>query len=333
MSKRHFSILLVITVIVAVAVFLVPRPTGRDASVEPTVYLPELAAVVNDVSMLRVTSEGGSGVVTLERREGGWVVQESHEYPADWGVLRPLLADLSQAEVVEEKTSNPEYYDRLGVEDPTAEGADSKLVEFPGRDVVPAVIVGNSAQGREGQYLRRQGEARSVLVDREIRLPLDRSGWLDRDIVDIPEDDVVAVTIRHGDGEVIEIQRSSTEVTDFTLNDIPEGRKTRSAWTINQMASALSALQLDGVAPVDEVSWAGAIALEVSTEDGLQVKAQLAEDEEHRWIRLEANGAQSAEAINERVEGWAYQIPLYKYDAVNKRMEDLLAEPEDDAEE
>ena len=34
---------------------------------------------------------------------------------------------------------------------------------------------------------------------------------------------------------------------------------------------------------------------------------------------------------NERVGGWAYQIPLYKYDTVNKRMEDLLAEPEDDA--
>ena len=333
MSKRHFSILLVITVIVAVAVFLVPRPTSRDASVEPTLYLPELAAVVNDVSILRVTSGGGSEVVTLERREGGWVVQESQDYPADWSVLRPLLADLSKAAVVEEKTSNPEYYDRLGVEDPTAEGADSKLVEFPGRDVVAAVIVGNSAQGREGQYLRRQGEARSVLVDREIRLPLDRSGWLDRDIVDIPEDDVVAATIRHGDGEAIEIQRSSTEVTDFTLNDIPEGRETQSAWTINQIASALSALQLDGVAPVDEVSWEDAIALEVSTEDGLQVYAQLAEDEEQRWIRLEASGSNAAEAINERVEGWAYQIPLYKYDAVNKRMQDLLAEPGDDAEE
>lgn len=330
MSKRHFSILLVITVIVAVAVFLVPRPTGRDASVEPSVYLPELAAVVNDLSLLRVTSEGGAEVVTLERGEGGWVVKESHDYPADWGVLRPLLANLSQAEVVEEKTSNPEYYDRLGVEDPSVEGAQSQLIEFPGRDVVPAVIVGNSAQGRDGQYLRRQDEARSVLVDREIRLPLDTSAWLDPDIIDVPEDEVVLVRIRHPDGETIEIERNSTEVTDFTLNGIPEGRKTRSAWTINQLASTLSALTLDGVAPVDEVEWEDAIALEVRTEDGLEVSARLAEDEEHRWIRLEAAGTDEAEAINERVEGWAYQIPLYKYDAVNKRRDDLLAEPEEE---
>ena len=131
MSKRHFSILFLITVVVAVAVFLVPSRTGRDSSTEYGRYLPELAKAVNDLSLVRVSAKGGTEVVTLERVESGWVVQESHDYPADWSVLRPLLANLSQAVVVEEKTSNPEYYHRLGVGDPDAEDSQSKLVEFP----------------------------------------------------------------------------------------------------------------------------------------------------------------------------------------------------------
>ncbi len=326
MSKRHFSILLVITALVALAVFLVPSRTGRDASIESTLFIPRLNEVVNDLALVRISSNGGAETVTLERSERGWVVRESYDYPADWSVLRPLLADLSQAEVVEEKTANPEFYHRLGVEDPMQEGADSRLIEFPGNEALPAVIVGNRAQGREGQYLRLQDEARSVLVDRAITLPLAASGWLESEIVDISDDDVLSVTIRHADGEQILVQRDSTEVTDFTLVNRPEGRETRSAWTINQLASVLSGLTLDAVVPMTDVAWEDAIELTMQTEAGLEVRAWLTADEEHRWLRLEASGSEAAEAISQRAEGWAYQIPLYKFDAVNKRMEDLLAE-------
>lgn len=333
MSKQHFSILLLVAVIVAAAVFLVPSRTSRDASVEPDVFLPALADVVNEIEQVRITANGGSEVVTLERRDDAWVVRESYDYPADWAVLRPLLADLSQAKVVEQKTSNPEYYHRLGVEDPAAEDAQSKLIEFPANDALPAVIVGDSAQGREGQYLRLQDQAASVLVDRAIELPVDATGWLQGDVVDVPDSEVVGVRVTHADGEVVEIQRNSPEVTDFTLNNLPEGRQTRSAWTLNQLASVLSALQLDAVSPVVDVNWDGAIALQVRTADGLVVDAWLAEDGEHRWIRLQAEGGEQADEINSRVEGWAYRIPLYKYDAVNKRMDDLLAEVDEESAE
>lgn len=332
MSKRHFSILLLITIVVALAVFLMPSRTGRDASVEPTVFLPGLSDRVNELEQVRITNNGGADVVTLEREEGGWVVAELYRYPADWSVLRPLLANLSQAEVIEVKTANSNYYDRLGVEDPTAEGAAGALVEFPGAEGLPAVIVGNSVEGREGQYMRQADEARSVLVDRSIDVPLDPSGWLLPEIVDVPESEVLEVRITHPDGEVVRIHRNDTEVTDFTLADIPEGRKTRSAWTINQIASVLSDLELEGVAPVGEVDWDNALELQVRAEDGLTVNASLVEDEALRWIRLQADGAERAEAINERVEGWAYQFALYKYDAANKRMENLLEQVEDETE-
>ena len=330
MSKRHFSILLLVTVVVAIAVFLMPTRTGRDAAIEAPEFMPALAGVVNELEQVRITSNGGADVITLEREEDGWVVAESHRYPADWSVLRPLLAALSQARIVEAKTANPDYYDRLGVEDPTAEGASSTLVEFPGADDLPAVIIGNSAQNREGQYLRLEGEARSVLVDRTIDIPIDRSGWLAAGIVDVPESEVLEVRITHPDGEVVHIHRNDTDVADFTLSDIPEGRKTRSAWTINQIAAVLDGLDLESVAPVDDVDWENAIEMEVRAEDGLVVRARLVEEEALRWLRLSAEGGGRANAINERVEGWAYQIALYKYDAVNKRMENLLAEVEEE---
>ena len=44
----------------------------------------------------------------------------------------------------------------------------------------------------------------------------------------------------------------------------------------------------------------------------------------------DAEGETAARAadINERVSGWAYRIPKYKFDTMNKRMDDLLQEAE-----
>lgn len=353
MSKKHFSILLAITVVVGLAVVLLPSRTSREASVKPGVYLPELAAAINDVEQVRITSDGGEEVVTLVRGAEGWVVQESYEYPADWSALRPLLASLSQAQVVEAKTDNPEYYHRLGVEDVDQPDAQGTLVSFPGSADLPGVIIGNAAQGREGQYMRRQDAAQSVLVDQAIRLPVSSAGWLNRSVVDLPQDEVLSVAVEHADGEQVRISRVSTEVNDFTLEGLPEGRKTRSAYSINQLASVFDGLDLESVLPADEVSWENASEVRMVSESGLQLNGYLVEDGEHRWIRLEAvaqapeviateeapvdqeaeetEGAEAtANEINQRVQGWAYQIPLYKYDAVNKRMDDLLEPVEEE---
>ena len=56
MSKRHFSYLLIVAVVVAIAVVLVPSKTGQQAERESGPFLPELAERVNDVDLIRVST-------------------------------------------------------------------------------------------------------------------------------------------------------------------------------------------------------------------------------------------------------------------------------------
>ena len=90
------------------------------------------------------------------------------------------------------------------------------------------------------------------------------------------------------------------------------------------------------------------------TADGLRVDADLIADEAATeeepgeatyWMRLQsglyqtavetgvtppeegegaAETSERAKAINQRVSGWAYRVPKYKYDAMTKKPEDLL---------
>lgn len=378
MSRKHFSWLLGVTVVAAIIVLLLPGRTGQESGFTRKPFLPELEAQVNDLDWLRVRQAGDTVVVTLERGEQYWRVQEFHGYRADWEQLRSLLAELAQAEIVEAKTANPDYYDRLGVEDVSAEDAGGLRLEFAEATGLPAVIVGNRPEGRSGRYLRLAKVAESVLVDRNLDVPGTAADWLDKTIVDIADSEVVEVEIVHPDGERIEARKTSADDEHFELLNVPEEREIRSAWTVDSLANALAALNLEAVAPQDELDWTDAVSFSLITADGLRVEVDgiVVEEEQgeaeaetdpaaaapaEHWVRLqaglyqtaldsaveapEADDAESdaegepaavvdttarAAEINRRVSGWAYRVPKYKFDAMNKRMEELLKAPAED---
>lgn len=358
MSRKHFSWLVALAVIATLVAVFMPRQTSRDDGFEPAPLLPGFAGQANAVDWLRVTAAGGEVLATLERGAERWTVQEAGGYAADWAVLRPLLAGLAAAEVVEDKTDNPAYYDRLGVRDVASHDAQGLQVEFHADTGLPAVILGTTAQGRDGQYARIAGQARSVLIDREFELPKRREDWIDRDVVDIGDDEVVEVGIVHADGETVRARRASTDDDDFTLEGVADGFEPKSAWTVNSLAGALASLRLDEVVQEEEVDWTGATVYRAVTADGLEIRVQLVEvppleeDTEspaEHWLRLTAGlyttgldtgvdaaeddttVRERAEKINQRVQGWAYRIPEYKASAMNKRMSDLVQAVADDS--
>lgn len=308
MSRKHFSWLLVITLVVAAAVLLVPGKTGREAGLEKTALLPDLPQRVNELDQVRFVGAGDTVIATLQRTEDHWQVEELYGYRADWNRLRALLADLAQAEVVEAKTANPEYYGRLGVEDVASAAASGVRIEFSEASGVPAVIIGKRAEGREGRYVRVQGAAASALIDRNLDLPQTREDWLAKTIVDVADSEAVEFEIRHADGERIVARKVSADDEHFALQDIPEGREIRSAWTVDSLAGSLSALNLEAVAPESEIDWNGAVRFGLVTADGLRLDVELAqrapaqgeaaaegqEPEPEHWIRLQAGLYQTA---------------------------------------
>jgi len=346
MSKKHFSALLLVTVVVAVLVLLVPGKTSKESSFQKHLLLPGLAALVNEIDYVQVSGAGGETIATLNRREGKWLVAESFDYLANWPVLRQLLSDLAVAEVVEGKTSNPKFYSRLGVQDMASPEASGVQIGFARETGVSSVIVGNKAQGREGQYVRLSGAGQSLLIDRVLNVPGDMQQWLGREIIDIQEGELVEVSIRHPDNEQILLLKVSADDTDFELQKIPEGREILSHWTVNSIAGGLVSLTLDAVVPESEIDWTDAVQIRFLAADGLRVSAQLVSAQEQFWISLRASADQAADfgestnadpesegvpglterlrRINDRVSAWAYAIPRHKAEVMTKRMDDLL---------
>lgn len=356
MSKKHVSWLLVVTLAVAAVLLLMPGKTGKESVFEVRPLAPGLDQRINDIARVRIVRAGAQRVASMTRAERGWVVDEAHSYPADWTRLKELLAAVAQAKVIEQKTSNPDYFDRMGVPDIAAGDSSALLLEIGEGEEMLQLLVGNAAQGREGQYVRFADGNQVLLIDRLIGVSSEAADWLERDIIDLAEAEVVELSLVHADGETVSISKVSAEDTDFTLADIPPGRKIASSFSVNALGGSLAGLRLDAVKTDTELDWSQATHLRAVTADGLEIKAEfIGAEEGSGWLRLQAFAYPPAgktegeggsapdsgdtesspateldkrvESINLRVGGWAYSIPEYKAQLTTKRKEDLLAAP------
>ena len=167
--KRRFLYLVVLTSVALLALWVFTlKDQSPDRSRADTLLLPEISEQVNVVDRVEIVTAGNQVAASLIKSEKGWQLEQMDGYRADWPNLQTLLAALAQARVIETKTDKPEYYDRLGVEDISTADAGGVLLKLGIGDQITGVVIGHQAQARQGQYVRLQNSAASVLVDRRL---------------------------------------------------------------------------------------------------------------------------------------------------------------------
>ena len=168
---------LVVLVALAVAVSVSQRPSD----VSGQLLLPDLKARLNDIDKIVVRTGGNKTIATLARQKDGWVLVERGSYPADVGKIRKDLIALAEAKVLEEKTSNPEFYNQLGVDDIAKETAGGVQLDLgrrrQGHERDPRQHRRRRrrarlrAPGRRADELARQRQLRGAPRDRRVARP------------------------------------------------------------------------------------------------------------------------------------------------------------------
>ncbi len=316
---------------------------GRELSApeqqheEPMV--PGLRDRINDIEAIDVVGPDGEIVVTLRRERDRWRVREKSGFEADFRLIHDLLRDLAEARRVDERTSNPDWYPRLGVAEPGVAGSEGVLLRFPDTGL-PEVIIGNTDPAGIGRFARLHGEEKSWLIDRAPEVPNTMLEWLESAIMDIPASQLAEVTVRHSDGDIVRLRPVGDDHGQWVLLDVPEGREAVSDWEIRPVASSLAALSLRDVRPHESVPDDAVRAL-FRTIDGLNFVASLFEDEEGHWVNFSVSAeitaladeemdeeatelAIDAAAVDGRLSPWQFRIPENRYNDMTRRLEDLL---------
>jgi len=323
MNQRRL-ILLTVAALLAIsgALYL---STQRNLPRDPhgTPLLPWLAGEINTVTAINIRKGGAAPAVTIHKQADQWTVQQRGDYPADVSKLRKLLLALRDANILEEKTSNPASFPVIGVEDPTSPGAKGAEVGIVSPGGQHAVIVGKPAG--QGSFARRGGENTSYLVEPAISVETEPRLWIDSKLLDIAAATIQSIEIKPAAGPAYTLHRAAPGDGNFALDGVPAGRKAVDAAALAPSPSTYGGLTADDVAPAADVDFSNAsvATLSLTGGGGLTLTGTTAGDK--HWIEVKAL---KDEALNAKAAGRAFEISAYRYEAIFRPLEQLLVPKE-----
>ena len=258
MNAKTFRLLVgvaVLALIAAVWISMGNHPVSEESETPNAVLFPHLRDQVNDVVSIALGGGSNKPFVTLKRANDGWQVAERSGYAADIGKLRGFLLKLADATVIETKTANPQRYAELGVEDTAAADAKGVLVTLAGvKDPVKLVVGVFNGGGGGGTFVRRNGEAQSLLAKGNLLAEKDPAAWITHDLANVDAERIKQVSITGIDGKVLRVYKDTTSDANFRIADVPKGREPASEYVANSLGSGLSNLRIDDVAAAKDAA-------------------------------------------------------------------------------
>ena len=307
-GARSILILAAVTAIVVGAVLSVDRESSTAARSGEIVF-PGLLDQVNSVARVRVT--GKEGMFTLTRDGDTWVIEEKERYAADPDRVHKLLLGAAGMTRVEPKTSNPELYPKLWLEDPS--GEDAKSVRYVLEDTSSAVLAdwvlgdrrpSKSDASRTELYIRVGDDPLAWLVESSVPGGNTIIDWLDRMVARIDRERLRSAEVLHADGTAIAVSKSLPTDIDFSLQDLPEGREVDSQYRINDIGRFLEDLRFEDVAPSSSLDFSESLdkRMQITTFDGLRIHLETVMRDGDAWAKLRA---ELDEGLIERAEDGA----------------------------
>lgn len=359
MSRQRFAWLLVAAVVaLSAALFWSARRNASSTTEVGGALLPKLAEHGNDITGISVRRGGSTPNVTIRNRGGTWTVEQRADYPADVSKVRKLMVSLTDAKIIEQKTSDPAKFPVIGVEDPSAATAAGTEISWTAKDGSHSVIIGKSAG--EGNFARRGGENVSYIVEPSISVETEPKYWIDPQVIDIPTASIQSIEMKPASGPGYSLHRAAApaaaaastggsssaaastgktaaatgnakaaasagggtaSAADFTLEGVPAGRKAAEPAALAPSPSTLASLTADDVSPAGNVDFTKPTVATVTLADGTVLTLTGTTSGDKHWIQIKSS---KDTALDTKAAGRAFEIPGYRYDSIFRPVDQLL---------
>lgn len=332
MRTRGYLILICVATALALLAGLAYMSTrsGPGAAASDRLF-PDLLARINEVASVEVN--GPAGKVRVTRQGDAWVLPDKTGVAAVEARVRPIIFALAELVPGEPKTSNPDLYARISVEEP-GEGSTSTLLTLSDASgqTMASLILGKTAwiSSKQMRYVRKSGDAQSWLIEFKPDTSLDATVWAEKTLARVDGSRVQRVVIRQPSGEEMRLSKETPEQGNYDVAPLPEGRTLRSEGVADPLARGLQQLNFEDVR-------AGGASLEglvttiiFQTFDGLTVTMRVVDEEGSNWATLTAEGEQVEKPeelaeLQRRFAGREFKLPTWAFNNLNKRMIDMIA--------
>jgi hypothetical protein len=350
-SRARFALILTAALIAICGALYLSSQRALQHDTQGVLLLPSLAPELDTVTELSVRKGSATPVVTVHRSGDQWSVQQLGDYPADISKVHKVLLALSEAKIVEQKTSDPANYPIIGVEDPTQPGAAGAEVSLSAKDGKHILIIGKPIG--EGDFVRRAGEVNSYSVAPSISVDAEPRAWIDARLFNVPAGSVQSVELKPAAGPGYVLRRakpveakpseadsqkskpgeqkpgeqkpggpkSGEADAGFALETVPAGRKALDSKQLTPSRVALLDVRAEDVAKASDIDFSKPTQVIFTLSDGNVLTLTGTAIGDKRWIEIQATKDATLAA---KAQNRAFELASYKYDAIFRPLEDLL---------
>ena len=311
-------------------------PASVPGAASGSLMFPGLAGRLAQARRIEIVHQGKT--LAIERSGDGpdaaWGLADRDLYPVQSRVLREFLTGLTELRLVEKRTADPAGFARLGVENPDMPDGTSNLLRVLDADgnSLAALVLGHRRVRTQGNvpetiYVRRPDQAQAWLAEGRLTVSADPQSLIDRDIINLAPARIAGVTVTRGT-EHLEFARDG----DSLALTVPAEHPPLEPYRLEDIGSALDNLTLLDVRrahepPAENPGSQPPLGEAVFTAiDGLAVHVTLFRDGKDLWARFAATGP-DVRALAAKLNGWEFQIGVWKEKALLPTLEDLTAAP------
>ncbi len=267
MKPRTVIILWIIALLLGVSVFAVKKSAGND--IKSSTQRTAGQTLIADFPAKEITSihlADAELSVTLQQKDGNWVVVERDGFNANSTEIAGLLRSLIELKVTQGIEAGPSFAPRFGMDekssDPTKRGITATFKDASGKSLATISFGKNldSAAssspfggGSVGRFVRNHADESGFYAVSELfpSLSADPKNWLAEEFFKIEKIQSIALTQPGSDKNEWELERDNEEA-DFKFTSAFPGVKIDPA-AIAPLKSLFSFARFDDVVPAAEI--------------------------------------------------------------------------------
>lgn len=260
--------------LVGLAAIVASNRSAISSSTTPAAPKPlfdGLTAKLSTVSRILIKRADQEAILVRDASGKNWSLENKGGYPASFDSIRPIVAAVANATIVDLKTSKPELFDKLDLQDPTQPNAKGTLITLQDDSGVSlaSLIVGKTDAGPAAadpfsqppadaapkRFARRSNENQTYLITADLEVDVNPLTYMDRSAINIPNNKIKSLTIVSPEipgispAETLRIDRPDAAETKFTVQSLPAGRALKEESAPSRVAQSLSFVNFDDVRP------------------------------------------------------------------------------------